>query len=389
MSSFQLKNALIFQEGNLVPGGLVVEAGLIKAVKEEEETGLRTIDAGGCFLLPGFIDTHTHGGYGLDCARGEADDLCHLSRRLAGQGVTAWLSTVVAGPEERTLKVLSEVATAMARGCSGAELLGIHLEGPFISRDYRAALDPAHIREVDPELLMAYWKASGGKIRTITLAPELPGALDLISLCISLGIRVSLGHSGADWKETRAALEAGASCVTHLGNAMRPLHHREPGILGAALDSDFYTELICDGLHLHPAFVSLVEKLKNPGRLILVTDAMMATGLGDGDYRLGDRIVKVHQGQSRLEGGRLAGSTLTMDQALRNLLAFTGKPLEELIPCLSTHAAQWLGIQGRKGAIEPGLDADLVLLDPDLGVRRVFCRGEEIPPAGPAREAGG
>lgn len=389
MSSFQLKNALIFQEGNLVPGGLVVEAGLIKAVKEGAETGLRTIDAGGCFLLPGFIDTHTHGGYGLDCARAEADDLCRLSHRLAGQGVTAWLSTVVAGQKERTLKALSAVASALARDCSGAELLGIHLEGPFIARAYRAALDPAHIREADPDLLMAYWEASEGKIRAITLAPELEGALDLISLCVSLGIRVSLGHSGASWEETRAAQKAGASCVTHLGNAMRPLHHREPGILGAALDSDLYTELICDGLHLHPAFVSLVEKVKNPGRLILVTDAMMATGLGDGDYRLGDRTVRVRQGQSRLEGGRLAGSTLTMDQALRNLLAFTGKPLEELIPCLSTHAAHWLGIQDRKGAIAPGLDADLVLLDPDLKVRRVFCRGEEIPLAGPAGEAGG
>lgn len=379
VKSFYLKNGRLYQAGQWRHLAVTVRQGVIESLGQANVEGLEEVDAQGGFVIPGFIDPHCHGGQGIDCNQASCQDFHRLSLYLARQGVTAWLASLAPHTEEGTLKALDQAARAIEEKGEGAELLGIHLEGPFLSPVYRASLDASCLKEVDLALFDRYRQAGRGHIRSITLAPELPGALDLIDRCRSWGIRVALGHSDASYEETLRAVERGASCVTHLGNAMRPLHHRQPGILGAALDTDLYTEVICDGIHLHPAFVRLVEKVKGPDRMIAITDAMMATGLGDGDYHLAGQRVRVKDGQSRLADGRLAGSTLTMDQALRNLMTFTGKDLAALVPALSTNAARYLGLEDKKGVLTPGSDADLLILDRPYKQIRVFCRGTPYP----------
>ncbi|HZK42237.1 MAG TPA: N-acetylglucosamine-6-phosphate deacetylase [Clostridia bacterium] len=378
MRAFYLKNGLVYQEGRWSRLSITVDRGVIQALGQANETGLGEVDAGGAFILPGYIDPHCHGGQGIDCNRASCQDFLDLSFHLAQKGVTAWLASLAPDSKEGTLRALDQAAQAIESQQGGAQLCGIHLEGPFLSPRYRASLDASFLKAVDFELLDDYMKASRGHIRSMTLAPELPGALDLIDRCRSWGIAVALGHSDASYEETIRAWERGASCVTHLANAMPPLHHRRPGILGAALDSDLYTEIICDGIHLHPAFVRLVAKIKGSGRLIAVTDAMMAAGLEDGDYSLAGQAVRVKEGQPRLADGRLAGSTLSMDQALKNLMTFTGKSLGELMPAFSANAASFLGLEDKKGQLAPGYDADLLILGPDYRLGQVFCRGQMI-----------
>lgn len=378
MNAFYLKNGLVYQEGRWTPLAITVDRGVIQGLGQVNEMGLDEVDAGGGFILPGFMDPHCHGGRGIDCNRASCQDFLDLSSHLAQKGVTAWLASLAPDSKEGTLRALDQAAQAIESQQGGAQLIGIHLEGPFLSPHYRASLDASFLKAVDLDLLDDYVKASRGYIRSMTLAPELPGALDLIDRCRSLGIAVALGHSDASYEETIRAWERGAGCVTHLANAMPPLHHRRPGILGAALDSDLYTEIICDGIHLHPAFVRLVAKIKGSGRLIAVTDAMMAAGLEDGDYSLAGQAVRVKEGQPRLADGRLAGSTLSMDQALKNLMTFTGKSLGELMPAFSANAASFLGLEAKKGRLAPGYDADLLILGPDYRLGQVFCRGQMI-----------
>ncbi|NLA71357.1 MAG: N-acetylglucosamine-6-phosphate deacetylase [Clostridiaceae bacterium] len=372
-----MKNAQVYRDGVFVDTTVTVRSGTIHSIGGDNRDQLPVIDAGDNFVIPGFIDPHTHGAMGIDCNRATVQEFRRLCLYFARQGTTSWLCSIAADSQAHTLLALSEAAAAIEQGGLGAELLGIHLEGPFVSQTYRATFEATFLRDGDVTLLHRYQDVARGHIRSITVAPEVPGVMALIPVCEALGIRVSLGHSNATWREAMDAREAGARCVTHLGNAMRPLHHREPGLMGAALEGDFYTELICDGVHLHPAFVRLVEQVKTPDRLIAVTDSMMATGLGDGDYQLGSRHVKVTHGESRRQDGALAGSTLTMHRALLNLKDFTGKALQELVPYVSINPARWLGLD-RKGAIAQGMDADLVILDRELRVLDVFCKGERI-----------
>lgn len=378
VKTFYMKNALLFQEGAWTLSSLTVVGGLIQALGRPNDQALKEKDAGGQFVLPGFIDLHCHGSYGIDGNQADRRDLAFLSRKLVRQGVTSFLLSLVPDSEEETLKSLDRLSQALEEERPGAECLGIHLEGPFLSPLFGASLDSRQLRPVDPDLLEHYQEAARGRIRMISLAPELPGALDLISLCQSLGIKVALGHSNASYEEAMEAYTRGAGSVTHLGNAMRALHHRQPGILGAALDSDLYAEIILDGIHLHPAFVRLVDRLKAPHRLLAVTDAMMAAGMADGDYHLGSREVRVEGGVPRLADGRLAGSGLGMGQALKNYLDYTGRGLEEAIPVFSTNPARFLGLEEKKGGLIPGNDADLVILDQEGRLQGVVCRGDVL-----------
>lgn len=376
VNSFYLKNAKLYQDRSFVETTLTVRQGVITEIGGENDEALDTIDAKGCYAIPGFIDPHSHGAYGIDLNHASANELRTLGLKLACHGTTSWLCSIGCDAVTQTEKAIHEAVLAIEEPGKGAELLGIHLEGPFLSPKFHATFEERYIQASDIELLHHYQAIAKGHIRSMTMAPEIRGAKDLMAKAIALGIRISIGHSDATWQQTVDAYKAGAHAVTHLGNAMRGFHHREPGILGAALDYPFFVEIIADGVHSHPAFIRIVDRLKSPNHLMLVSDSMMATGLPDGAYHLGSRDVTVKDGQSRKEDGRLAGSTLTMDRALLNLMEMTQKPLAELIPASSTNAAQWLGLS-HKGNIAPGMDADLVFMDKQGALTRVFCRGEE------------
>ncbi len=365
-------------DGEFIKADIAVFDGSIVSINEPNIDQLPELDLTDLLLIPGFIDTHTHGGYGVDCSRATVSDLAKLCDAFAKRGTTSWLCSISADSQERTIAALRVAAEAIATADSGAELLGVHLEGPFLAPEYSASFDRENICPADRELLRLYQKEAEGHIRSITIAPEIPGAIELIDTCHELDIAVMLGHSGATWQETVDAAEAGAMGVTHLGNAMRPLHHREPGILGAALDLDIYAELICDGVHLHPAFIRLAFETKGSDGLLLITDSMMATGLQDGFYSLGTCKVEVQNGITRRSDGALAGSTLSMENAFRNFALFTEAPLEDIIPCFSLNPAQLLDLETRKGSIDVGFDADLIVMGNDLEIYEIFCRGQRI-----------
>lgn len=260
----------------------------------------------------------------------------------------------------------------------GAQLLGAHLEGPFLAKEYKGAMPEALLREGDENLLRAYQNRFPGVIRYITVSPEVPGVVDMIGK-ISHDVTVAIGHSGADYDTSMEAIRRGARCVTHTFNAMRLFHQHQPAIMGAALESDCWCEAICDGRHLHPGTVRMLLKCKGWDRVIAITDSIMAAGLPDGNYKLGVNDVVVRDGDAVLaSNGVRAGSTLTLAQALRNIVAFTGRPVQDVIPLMTANPAKALRMDDRKGSIEVGKDADMVLLDDELNVVMTVGLGRVI-----------
>lgn len=333
------------------------------------------LDLGGAWLVPGYIDLHMHGGGGHSVASSheamEAAVAYHRSR-----GTTSTLVSLVTAPVEE-LVAQAGWAAALARrgptprGC----VLGSHLEGPFLSPRRRGAQNADHMIDPDPEILERLIVAGEGELRMMTLAPELDGALALIPRLREAGIITAIGHSDADYEQTKAAIAAGAEHATHLFNGMGPLHHRAPGLVGAALEAGIPCELINDGSHVHPAVITLVCRLIDCP--VLITDAIDATGVGDGTFDLGGLAVHVQDGEARLASTRsLAGSTLTMDQALRRAVRISGLPIEEAAAAAATNPARVLGLEDRLGSVAPGRRADLVVLDDELAVQRVMAAGE-------------
>lgn len=375
-----IKNGLVYCNGTFHQTPIVIEGGRIVSLEAgENHEGFEEIDASDKFILPGFIDIHTHGAVGVDINHAASADIHKVSRFFASQGTTGWLASIVTDSEENTLRLIRSICEAMDHPEPGAELLGIHLEGPFLAPAYKGAMAEHLLKKPDLSLLQKYQQTAGGRIKYITVAPEVEGVPELIQQISQLGIVVAIGHSGADYETTMACIERGARCATHTFNAMKPMHHHAPAISGAVLESDIFCEAICDGRHLHPGIVRLLLKIKGYERVIAVTDSIMAAGLYDGRYVLGTNEIEVIHGDARLVGdGTRAGSTLTMIQALRNLKAFTGRPLEELVPVLTANPAALLGLEKAKGAIAPGKDADLVLLDKDLTVEATLARGRIV-----------
>ena len=330
-------------------------------------------------LAPGFLDIHTHGGANVDVNHASEADLETISRFFASHGVTGWQCSILTDTREQTLWCIQQARSYTSHPHSGARLLGIHLEGPFLSRDYRGSM-PEHLLlpQVDTELLATYQQAAGGLIHYITISPELSGAVEAIPTIRNLGIHVAIGHSGADYETSWNAIRAGAESATHLMNAMLLLHQHRPAITGAALESDIYCEAICDGLHLHPGTVRLILKTKGPERVVAITDSIMAAGLPDGQYQLGVNDITVTDGDAKITGSDIrAGSTLTLDRALRNLIAFTGLPPEQILPLMTENPARLLGLRSKE-AVDTGMDGDLVLLDGNLEVVTTICGGNII-----------
>jgi N-acetylglucosamine-6-phosphate deacetylase len=362
---------------------VTVRGGRIAEVCESApgRVAVDAVDHDGRWLLPGFVDLHVHGGDGAQFNTRDVAEVQRAAAFHARHGTTALLATTVAAPVGELLDALTAIGAATAAPAAGAaQVLGAHLEGPFLSRRRPGAMDPAHFLEPAQAPDAVQRLLAGGPVRSISLAPELPGALELTRAAVARGVLVSLAHTDADEAQARAALDAGARAVTHAFNAMRPLHHREPGLIGVALDRDELTcELIADGVHVDATIMRLLLRLKGPRRTALVTDAIEATGLPDGDYRLGDRAVCVRAGRATLPGEEtIAGATLTMDAAVRNAVLLGEATVADAARMAATTPAELLGVADVKGSIAPGRDADLVVLDGDLTVARVLARGQWV-----------
>lgn len=353
------------------PGWVHVEEDAVADVGSGAPPRPPDVDLPDATVVPGFVDVHAHGGGGASYDTGSAQDAAAVVRaHLAHGTTTAVASLVTAAPAD-----LARTVGSLADVCDDGVLAGIHLEGPWLSPRRAGAHDIELLVEPKPADVDALLEAGRGHVRMVTLAPELPGGLDAIRRLTAAGVVSGIGHTDATYDEARAALDAGASVGTHLFNAMRKLHHREPGPIAALLEHpDAYVELIADGVHVHPAMLRLAARAK-PHLTVLVTDAMAAAAAADGTYTLGRMTVDVREGVARLsEGGAIAGSTLTMAAAVRYAVRVAGLPLDEVIRAATLSPATMLRLD-RVGALRPGYRADLVVLDDDLQVRRVLHRG--------------
>ncbi|HYA24069.1 MAG TPA: N-acetylglucosamine-6-phosphate deacetylase [Terriglobales bacterium] len=363
----------------LVEGESVVD--IFSQAERPVPQGSRLIDFGDAILAPGFVDIHIHGGAGHDVMHADTKGFAALERLLAAHGVTSYFPTTVTAPIAQTLAALDRLATAIEqaeqeRSGDGhrAQPAGIHLEGPFISHIRRGVHPPAHLQQPSLDLFDRFWQAARGRIRLMTIAPELEGAMEVIAEAARRGVCVSLGHTDADLDTAHAAVAAGARHATHTFNAMRPLNHRDAGILGAVLtDARLSADIIADGIHLHPVIVDLFVKAKGPDLAVLITDATAATGMPEGRYRLGDMDVEVKDGRCMAEG-KLAGSVLTMDRAVRNVMQFAHWNLQDALRLATLNPARITGLT-RRGKLEPGCVADIAILNSRGEVKTTIVRG--------------
>jgi N-acetylglucosamine-6-phosphate deacetylase len=375
-----IRHATIYTPDRIIDDGLVlIENGRIVEVGPAGQTLPPEIDirdARSLILAPGFLDLQVNGGFGLDFTT-DPSTIWPVAAGLPQFGVTGFLPTVITSPLE-TIKKAQQILTAgPPAGWKGARPIGLHLEGPFLNPGKKGAHNPAYLRHPSPADVVDW--APEIHVRLVTLAPELPWAGDLIAELARRGVIVSTGHSLATYDEAAAGFEAGARYTTHLFNAMPALHHREPGLVAAALaDPRVTIGLIADGLHVHPALVSLIRQIAGADRLNLVTDAMAAMGMEPGEYYLGDYQVTVGENSARLADGTLAGCVLSLDAILRAYVSFTGAPLAEALATITTTPARLLGLETSIGRIAPGLGADLVLLTPALEIAETFIGGESV-----------
>jgi N-acetylglucosamine-6-phosphate deacetylase len=365
---------------------LLIVDGVIREIAEHldipAESTTTYIDARDHIVLPGFIDIHVHGAMGADTMDASAESLRTMARFFAEHGVTSFLPTTMTAPTvgiEAALNAVS-AAAAMHEHQNGARILGAHVEGPFINPKRCGAQSPEFMRAADPSEYLPWFES--GVVKLITVAPEVNGVMRLIEDAQRFGIAVAIGHTDATYAQAQVAFAAGANQCTHTYNAMRGLHHREPGALGAVLaNRDVYAQLICDNVHVHPGAMRALYNCKGADRLAVITDAMEATGLGDGEFTLGAHRVFVRKDIARLKNGTLAGSTLTMDAAFRNIIAATGCSLAEAAQMCATTPAAAIGVGDRTGQVAPGYDADLVILDQALHVAHTIVGGRIVMPS--------
>lgn len=340
------------------------------------QKGVREIDVAGKYVIPGLVDIHTHGAVGMDASDGTSEGLEKMSRFYASRGITSWCPTTMTLSEQELMKAMESVREFADRQGAMEELhadcLGVHLEGPFLSSAKKGAQAAEHLQKPDFEMLLRLNEASGGRVRMITVAPEEDKEFAFIRRASKL-CTVSLGHSGADYETAAGAFEAGAGHVTHMYNGMNGIHHRKPGIIGAAFDAGVTVELICDGLHIHPSVIRMTEAMFR-NRITLISDSMRSAGMADGEYSLGGQPVFVKNGKATLEDGTLAGSSITLMDALRNAVHF-GIPLEQAIRYASSLPAETIGAGGYLGKISEGYRADLLVLDQELNLEIVIAEG--------------
>jgi N-acetylglucosamine-6-phosphate deacetylase len=374
-----VQNAIILTPSKRIEGCQVrIEDGRIARLEPAGavEAGTQAIDARGHYLIPGLIDIHTHGADGRDTMDATPEALGHMARFFARHGVTSYLPTTVTATATATQAAIQNVSQTPAPS-DGSQHLGIHLEGPYLSREYRGAQPVQHLRSADPREYRDWLDT--GTVMLMTVAPEVDGVTALLEAGTARGIAFAVGHSGASYDQVLQAIDHGLRQVTHTFNGMPPLHHRAPGVLGAALGEErLWCQVIADGIHVHPAIVSLLIRTKGPEKTILVTDSTRATGMPDGEYALGDSQIHVQDGVARTKTGGLAGSTLTLDQALQNAILFCGLSLQDALPMATQTPAAAMGWGDHKGIIGAGADADLVVLDGAYQVRMTMVAGRIV-----------
>lgn len=370
MKSFSISGNALLTDG-FAPVTLLISNTQIAAIRPGIDRRADYVAEG--WIAPGFIDLQVNGAFGVDFTTDPAS-VATIAARLPATGVTAFLPTIITSPLDDYPRRLRDLERA-ARDARGAQILGVHLEGPYLNPKRAGAHDPNYLRT--PRVSEMETWAGSPAVRVATLAPELPGALEAINWLCARGIVVSAGHSDANYAQALAGFQAGITWGTHLFNAMSPFTHREPGLAGALLSSDVPCGLIVDGVHVHPAAVKTAYRAKGARGIALVTDAMAALGMGAGRFKLGDRDVLVDANSARLGDGTLAGSILQMDAAIRSVIDYTGGSLADAITMASTTPAHALGLK-RKGRIAADGDADLVVLDKSLRVEMTMARGEIV-----------
>jgi N-acetylglucosamine-6-phosphate deacetylase len=363
-----------------------VIADVTSTASREIPAGIPVVDFGDAVLAPGFVDVHIHGGAGHDVMSADASGLSAVEQLLSHHGVTSYFPTTVTVPLDQLCATLEHLADAIERASMDngsrrrrAQPLGIHLEGPFLSHVRRGAHPLENLLPPTVETFNRLWQAARGHIRILTIAPELDGALEVIAEAARRGVCVSIGHSNADLKSAIAGVAAGARHATHTFNAMRPLDHREPGIVGEVLtDPQLSADIVVDGIHLDPMIVRLFLKSKGPDKSVLITDAISATGMPDGHYRLGTFEVEVKNGRCLVDG-KLAGSVLTMDRAVRNVMQFAHWDLQQTLRLATLNPARVAGLANR-GKLATGAEADFIVLSPSGEVRKTIIHGEICEP---------
>jgi N-acetylglucosamine-6-phosphate deacetylase len=375
---------VVLPESVLDPGEVLVEGEMITAVGSPGEDAPATasrpdadmLDLTGHWLVPGFVDMHVHGGGGASYTAGDVDQALHVAAFHRAHGTTTTMASLVTASRDELLRSVSMLAGLVEDGV----LAGVHLEGPYLSRARCGAHDPDLLRAPDRAETDALLKAGRGTVRMVTLAPELDGGVELVRRLVDADVLAAVGHTDGTHRETLAALSAGASVATHLFNAMRSVHHREPGPVTALLeDSGVVVELINDGVHLHPGIVNLAFQAAGSSRVAFITDAMGAAGMPDGTYPLGPMTARVEGGIARLaDGDSIAGSTLTLDRALRTAVRDNHLPITDAVRALTETPTRALGLADRVGSLTPGRRADAVVLDADLRVAGVLWRGRWV-----------
>lgn len=367
---------LLTEQGWLDDHQVRIEDGTITVI-EPIVSGVMVRDAE--LLCPAYIDTHVHGGAGVDVMDDAPDTLDKLAIHKAREGVASWLPTTVTAPLPDIHRALKRIAHRYHSGGPGAQVLGSYLEGPYFTPQNKGAHPPELFRELELRELDELIAISQQTLRVVALAPEKTGALQAIKHLKQRNVRVMLGHSAATWEQTRAAFDVGADGLVHCYNGMTGLHHREPGMVGAGLtDSRAWLELIADGHHVHPAAMKLCCCCAKD-RLVLITDAMQAAGMPDGRYTLCGEEVEMRSGIVRTASGGLAGSTLSVDAAVRNMVEFTGITAEEAIHMASLHPAHLLGIDRQRGSLAVGKYADIIALNSSLHLQQIWIQGQALP----------
>ena len=372
--------ALITPNAHIQRGWLLASGAKIAAFgwgDAPEIADAEIIDAGGNTLLPGFIDVHVHGGAGSEAMDSNREALETMAHFYAQHGVTSFLATTWTESRPKIQAALEAIAAATGQQPDGATILGAHIEGPYLNPERCGAQSTTYIRRAERDEALAFLDT--GVVRLMALAPEYTENHWLIRECVRRGIAVSAAHTAATYAQMQAAVAMGLTQSTHTGNAMTGLHHREPGTLGAALTlPEIRAELIADNIHVHPAVMQIIYRCKGADGLILISDAVRGAGMPDGEYSIDERTVTIHNGIVRLPDGTLAGSTLTMERALQNLIAATGEPLSALWQTSSLNAARAVGVSARKGSLEVGKDADLVLVDSEVNVQMTVAEGRVV-----------